>query len=131
MVLKPLTFNNVFGANIDLSSLNYIAPRVTNKPDSEYDIFHQMTLGVESCAPRMISLLGHAQATQILNGLRDEIAMQRVDHEIKFQWDLEMYRNPPINWDPTVAFVSKSTADLDRVRAEAEELVNMEDAGVS
>ena len=44
-----------------------------------------------------LSLLGHAQATQILNGLRDEIAMQRVDHEIKFQWDLEMYtvRNPP------------------------------------
>ena len=45
LVLKPLTFNNVFGANIDLSSLNYIAPRVTNKPDSGHDIFHQMTLG--------------------------------------------------------------------------------------
>ena len=38
-------------------------------------------------------------------------------------------QEPPINLDPTVAFVSKSTADLDKVRAEAEELVNMEDAG--
>ena len=88
-----------------------------------------MTLGVESAAPRMRRLLGYEQAEQILNGLRTEIARQRIDVEIPFQWDLEIYRNPPINWDPSVAFVSKLTADLDSVRAEAVELVNMEDDG--
>jgi hypothetical protein len=48
---------------------------------------------------------------------------------VQFNWNLEMYRNPPINWNPSVPFVSRSAADLSSVRDEAVAVVNMEDNG--
>ena len=127
LALKPLTYANVW--KVDLRSLLYIAPRVTSKIDSAHDILQQMTLGVESAAPRIKDCLGHEQGERIIQGLKHEIKLQREDREVPFSWNLSMYKNPPINWNPAVSFVSTSADELSGVRAEAEKLVSMEDAG--
>ena len=125
----PLTFENVFGPQVDRASLDYVASRVKNSVDSDKDMLAQMTLGVESASGRIIDLLGVQKGNEVLDGLRREIELQREDRLIKFAWDTEMYRNPPINWNPAIPFASTSAADLRGVRAVAEELVNMEDEG--
>jgi len=127
LVNKPLSYENVF--SVDLSSLDYIAPRVRNNPDSKDDKIALMTLGVESCSSRIITILGHERGNEVINGLRAEIELQSEDQLVQFNWNLEMYRNPPINWNPSVPFVSRSAADLSSVRDEAVAVVNMEDNG--
>jgi hypothetical protein len=128
LALRPLTFSNVFGGGIDLTTLNYVAPGL--KPTiSKKDPLYEMAMGVEAAAPRIRDILGAVRGQQIIDSLNDEITLQREDRQIPFSWNLDMYRNPPINWDPAIPFVSQTQAHMDAVREEAERQVHQEDAG--
>jgi hypothetical protein len=125
LALKPLTFSNVFGGNLD--TLNFIADAL--KPKPKKDPFHLMVTGVNSCLQRAKDILGAEAGKRVIDGLLHEINLQREDQEVPFSWDLSMYRRPPINWDPAAPFVSESDAHMSAVREEAVMLVDMEDAG--
>ena len=108
--------------------MNYLAEGIRTKPGGT-DVLHEMTLGVRSSETRIKDILGEVEGNKIINGLYGEINLQREDHLVPFAWNLDMYRNPPVNWDPTVPFVSTSNDDMDYVRQEAEAIVRLEDAG--
>jgi len=125
LALKPLTFQNVFGVN--LFHLDYVASatRVTEKSDP----LHQMALGIRNASDRIRECLPENLATKVIEGLYAEVELQRKDVLVPFAWDLSMYRNPPVNWNPAEPFVSSFDADMQSVRKEAEEQVALEDAG--
>ena len=130
LALKPLTFQNLFGG--DLSSLNYVARALRGKKgdDGKFeDPFTKMCIGVQAAEKRFKELVGDVAGRKIADGLRDEINLMRTDVVVPFDWDLSMYRKPPINWDPAEPFVSQLEKDMRDCQEEAVEIVNLEDAG--
>jgi hypothetical protein len=125
LALKPLTFANVFGTHT--YHLDYVAEatRVTDTSDP----LHQMALGIQNASDRIRYCLPPSQATKVIDGLFAEVELQRKDVLVPFAWNLSMYCNPPVNWNPAESFVSSFDADMQSVRKEAEEQVALEDAG--
>ena len=89
----------------------------------------RVVLGIRGSTPRIKEILGEEKGQQIVDSLYDEVELMREDHFLPFDWDVSMYREPPVNWNHAAPFVSKSQKHMQKVREEAVQLVNLEDAG--
>jgi hypothetical protein len=130
---KKLSFENVFGMK-DLSTLNYVAHKVSHDPVKKKNPIREMQIGVLNSQQRLVEMLGYQTGMQVVNGLLGEIERQTQDQPIPFSWDLSMYRNPLTNWDSNTPFfpaVSARSDALLAVREEAERITRFEDAGGS
>ena len=126
LALKPLTFGNVFEG--DLQTLTYQADKLKDGAN-EKDVLQQIVIGIRSAAARIKDILGDEKGQAIVDSLYNEVDLMRVDHLYPFDWDVSMYRKPPVNWNHAVPFVSQSEEEMLKVREEAVQLVNLEDAG--